>query len=305
MKESHKAEIESLSDKMEKEALKRLNQASRKALEENTMLLRQVSLLGSNLATTESSLTASKYHNQGLKALLQKTEHKCAELAKQYAVEKQVTTIRSPLPTVSFFVSPSRRMLQKRKERTEMEAMLRDKSSRCDHLERERSKWSTELLQLRQEHNELRQEHGHCRQRIAELCDSLDRCKASLSKAEKESALLSKAVITAKQMMTAFLTVLERVAVAGRADRTRLMVSCWSAGREGGAFLPEPAHDFPAPRLWSLMSTFIQRPSNTHSTGLDARLESKSVEIREGARHLSSRSRSPSAGSSCRAFSWR
>ena len=106
MKESHKAEIESLSDKMEKEALKRLNQASRKALEENTMLLRQVSLLGSNLATTESSLTASKYHNQGLKALLQKTEHKCAELAKQYAAEKQVTTpIRSRLPTISRFAS--------------------------------------------------------------------------------------------------------------------------------------------------------------------------------------------------------
>ena len=157
-----------------------------------------------------------------------------------------------------------------------MESMLRDKSSRCDHLERERSKWSTELLQLRQEHNELRQEHGHCRQRIAELSDSLDRCKASLGKAEKESALLSKAVLTAKQMMTAFLT----VRAAGPADPTRLIVSCWSAGREGGAFLPEPAHDVPAPRLWSLMSTFIQRPSNTHCTGLDARLETNSVGMR-------------------------
>lgn len=44
MKQSHNEELGQLAEKMEKEALLRLNQESRKALEENTMLLRQVSI---------------------------------------------------------------------------------------------------------------------------------------------------------------------------------------------------------------------------------------------------------------------
>lgn len=184
MKQSHNEELGQLAEKMEKEALLRLNQESRKALEENTMLLRQVSLLASNLATAESTLTTAKYHNQGLKALLHKSDQRCNELAKHYAAEKQ-----------------------KRKERAEVESLLRDKSARCDALERERAQSLAETNRLRLQLDQARQELVRCQERLVELDKGREKTKAAQNRGDKETMVLAKALLAAKQMLTkAFLT---------------------------------------------------------------------------------------------------
>lgn len=112
IREEHAAKIKEITKDIEKKAVVKLEDASRKALEENTMLLRQVqlntvtndstlikqtivgwvkvSVVGGKLTLVESQLATTRYQNQGLKALLQRIETKYAEATKQLAIEKSV-----------------------------------------------------------------------------------------------------------------------------------------------------------------------------------------------------------------------
>lgn len=114
MREEHAAHIKEVTKEMEKLAITKLGDASRRALEENTMLLRQVcsynfhhimwfpiflfspikvAAVGGKLTLIESQLATARYQNQGLKALLQKTESKYADASKQLIAEKSVKRI--------------------------------------------------------------------------------------------------------------------------------------------------------------------------------------------------------------------
>lgn len=111
MREEHAAAIKEATKEMEKKAITKLSDASRRALEENTMLLRQVksslniivsllikfdiftvkvAVVGGKLTLIESQLATARYQNQGLKALLQRIESKYADATKQLTTEKSV-----------------------------------------------------------------------------------------------------------------------------------------------------------------------------------------------------------------------
>ena len=112
MKEEHADAIKEIAKEMEKKAMTKLNETSRRALEENTMLLRQVkrkqirrhidrlnsfitggwvAVIGSKLVIMESQLATARYQNQGLKALLNRIEGKHETASKQLATEKSVS----------------------------------------------------------------------------------------------------------------------------------------------------------------------------------------------------------------------
>ena len=111
MKEEHADAIKEIAKEMEKKAMTKLNETSRRALEENTMLLRQVkreqirrhirrwfeffklqvAVVGSKLVTMESQLATARYQNQGLKALLSRIEGKHETTTKQLAAERSVS----------------------------------------------------------------------------------------------------------------------------------------------------------------------------------------------------------------------
>lgn len=107
VREEHAVAIKEVAKEMEKKAILKLGEASRRALEENTMLLRQVAVVGGKLTLIESQLATARYQNQGLKAILAKMESKHAEATKQLASERGVFNFSflrfSPHLLVDFF----------------------------------------------------------------------------------------------------------------------------------------------------------------------------------------------------------
>ncbi len=90
MKEEHEKKVGELAAEMEEAAFAKLVEGARQALEENTLLLRQVAAIGGRLTTVEGQLANARYQNQGLKTLLNKMEAKYNEVVKQCNAEKNV-----------------------------------------------------------------------------------------------------------------------------------------------------------------------------------------------------------------------
>lgn len=108
MKEEHAKRIGELAAEMEEQAFVKLGESAKRALEENTLLLRQVAAVGGRLTTVEGQLANARYQNQGLKTLLNKMEAKYNEAVKQCNAEKNVRLLTFHIRTM-FNVGVERR----------------------------------------------------------------------------------------------------------------------------------------------------------------------------------------------------
>ncbi|XP_046445746.1 cilia- and flagella-associated protein 157-like [Daphnia pulex] len=182
MKEEHANAIKEIAKEMEKKAITKLNETSRRALEENTMLLRQVAAVGSKLVTIESQLATSRYQNQGLKALLSRIEGKHEEATKQLAKERS-----------------------KRKTQMDIEALLQRKIVQCEELEKAESELRTENVSMQKRIIQYEQERSRQQETLAEISHASEKTRDYLSKNKKKCEALSQGIQSAKRIMAAVL----------------------------------------------------------------------------------------------------
>ncbi|EFX81053.1 hypothetical protein DAPPUDRAFT_303715 [Daphnia pulex] len=182
MKEEHANAIKEIAKEMEKKAITKLNETSRRALEENTMLLRQVAVVGSKLVTIESQLATSRYQNQGLKALLGRIEGKHEEATKQLVKERS-----------------------KRKTQMDIEALLQRKIVQCEELEKAESELRTENVSMQKRIIQYEQERSKQQETLAEISHASEKTRDYLSKNKKKCEALSQGIQSAKRIMAAVL----------------------------------------------------------------------------------------------------